>query len=145
MSEKLNWIDGQALPEWGEGPDKRLTRIAADERLPALYSEWLADACNHPSKVIIETTDSLGRTLYFEHCEHCGLRTSSAISHAKANNASRNTPANTWMRGTKAIPRSARNGLTPWSGRLRRRPRHQSRSYDDYLRSERGNAALPRS
>ena len=84
MSERANWIDTIAMPEWGAGPDGRSTKISDDTRFAELFAEWQDDCCRHPSTVIVETADSLGRPLFFRFCEHCGLKLSSAIAHAKA-------------------------------------------------------------
>lgn len=136
MSARSNWIDTTPIPEWGVGPDGRSVRIADDARLADLFAEWQDDACKHPSSVIVETADSLGRSLFFSFCEHCGLKLSSAIAHAKAG-----TPSE-----YSAVYMEARNdGYTTerkaWLDRItsdaaERCQGPNREAYSDYLRSD---------
>lgn len=133
---KLNWVDTQPLPKCGTGPDKRLVMIDADVRLPALYAEWLADACRHPSVVIVLSPDSAGRDQYYQFCEHCGLKISSAIKHEKATNVSDYDAAFMQARN-EGYCDERQDALNRIANAAAERMQPENRkSYDDYLRSE---------
>jgi hypothetical protein len=134
---KKHWCDEQDLPEWGIGPDARPVKIDDDERLPQLFAEWQADACSHPVAVTTREPDSLGRPQYFERCDHCGLKLSSAVSHQIASartidgrgREEMDTIAQRYVTSRRqqleAITRAAAERCQPGN----------RQSYDDYLRS----------
>lgn len=136
MTVRSNWIDTTAMPEWGTGPDGRSTKIGEDARLADLFAEWQDDACRHPATVIVETADSLGRPLFFRFCEHCGLKLSSAIAHARAGTPSDYTAV--WMEARNdgyVTERKAR--LDKLIADAAERCQGSNReAYSDYLRSD---------
>lgn len=136
MVARTNHIDTVAMPEWGTAPDGRRAKIAHDERLPALFSDWQADACAHAAQVLVEHKDSLGRKLFFRHCEHCGLKLSSAIAHEKAGNPSDYTPAD-MAAAAEGYVADRQGRLDKISSQAAQRCQEANRaSYDDYLRSD---------
>jgi hypothetical protein len=136
QSCKLNYIDESPLPEWGTGPDGRPTRIDSDARLPGLFREFLADACRHPIKIVVKTRDSLDRAIFFRHCEHCGLKLSSAIAHDKVGNVSHLTAADMENR-SEAYTRARKERRDKIVSDAADRAQGGNRdSYADYLRSD---------
>lgn len=135
--DKRHYCDEQPLREWGQGTDGRPVKIDADERLPALYAEWQADACSHPATIVVCEPDSLERPQYFERCDHCGLKLSSAISHEKAKAAGISDRTREDVEALSARYTNERRSrydamLTAAAERCQGLNRQ---SYDDYLRS----------
>lgn len=135
---KLHYCDEQALPEWGVGPDGRPVKITSDERLPALFAEWRADACDHPIILIVHEPDSLGRAQYFERCGHCGLKLSSAIPHSavSAQNLSKKTREEL-EHAAQHYTAGRRQRFNAMAAAAAERCQPANRqSYEDYLRSD---------
>lgn len=133
---KLNYVDEAALPEWGATPDGRAVKIDMDERLPALFAAWQDDACSHPRKVIVERADSLGRPQFFEFCEDCGLKVSSAIAHYRVSKASDYT-ADVLEARNRSYVADRKEALTRITTQAAERSQSGNRiAYDDYLRSD---------
>jgi len=134
---KRHYIDTTVMPAWGAGPDGRATRLDDDTRLPVQFAEWQKDACDHPDKATVLREDSLGRAQYYEHCKHCGMRLSSAISHAKVGVVS-DMPAMEFDRLSGAYEQERRAQLDRIVARAAERCQGGNReAYDDYLRSDR--------
>src|SRR5690606_25397766 len=135
---KKHYCDEQTMPEWGVGPDGRPVKLDGDARLPGLYAEWDADACQHPHTIVVLEPDSLGRPQYFERCDHCGLKLSSAIGHAAARKLGVSDVTREQVeelarryvaerrRAFDAMARAAAERCQPAN----------RQSYDDYLRSD---------
>lgn len=137
VSTKKHFCDEQVVPEWGTGPDGRPVKISGDIRLPILFAEWERDACDHPHSIITCEPDSLGRDQYFERCDQCGLKLTSAIAHgaAKARGVSEITRDRIEAVAQQYVARR-RRALDKISKDAAERCQPENRqSYDDYLRS----------
>lgn len=136
VQHKLNYIDTNPMPEWGTGSDGRAVKITGDERLPGIYAEWQADACQHTSTVIVQRDDSLGRPQFFRFCEHCGLRLSSAIAHDRAGKPSDYT-ADYMEARNEGYTQERKQRLDQITSQAAERSQSGNRTaYDDYLRSD---------
>lgn len=131
-------IDERELPEWGTGEDGRRVKIVADERLPALYAAWLADACQHPRTLIIRFVNAGGATMHQRSCPDCGMYSTHWV---KKEDAEREGIATEWSRDRLASVsnryRSEReahfNGMIN-AAADRMQPVNRAAN-DDYLRS----------
>lgn len=133
---RLNYADTLPQPEWGTGADGRAVKIDADERLPALYAEWQADACRHSRTCTVKRDDSLGRPQYFEFCEDCGLKLSTAIAHSQVRQVSEHT-ADYLEALNQSYDRDRRASRDRLANDAAERCQSGNReAYDDYLRSD---------
>lgn len=134
--QKLNYVDQARRPEWGTGPDGRATMIDADERLAALFAQWQADACRHPRKVMVQRDDSLGRPQFFEFCEDCGLKLSSAVAHSRVRALSEHSAEMLEARN-ESYTRDRKATLDKIANDAAERCQSGNReAYADYLRSD---------
>ena len=83
-----NWVDQRDVPEWGHGPDGRYVKIKGDPVAAQAYEKWRAQECQHSECAIVERKDALNRPIFNRYCTECGLRMSSAISHATVSEVS---------------------------------------------------------
>lgn len=136
QSTPQHYLDTIEMPDWGTAPDGRRANIASDARLPGLFADWVADACQHTSRIVVRRDDSIGRPQYYGFCEHCGLKLSSAIAHHKVGTPSDYSAADMEERSGDYL-RERQAQLDRITTQAAERAQSENRaSYDDYLRSD---------
>jgi len=88
-------VDERDLPEWGTAEDGRRVKIVSDERLPSLFAEWQADACQHTRTLIIRFVNAGGATMHQRSCPDCGMYSAHWV---KKEDAEREGVATEWSR-----------------------------------------------
>ncbi|NML93786.1 HNH endonuclease [Novosphingobium olei] len=68
----LHPVDESECPQWGTAEDGRRVLLKGDERLPALFAQWQADACRHSHRVVIRFTNAGGQAMHQHCCTGCG-------------------------------------------------------------------------
>lgn len=77
-------IDETPKPLWAKGPDGRMVNISGDERFDGLFTDWLADACQHERPAIVKSANAGNQWMYRWYCRDCGCKLSSNIKAAAA-------------------------------------------------------------
>ncbi len=133
---KRHYVDTLPIPQWGKAPDGRQAKLDNDERLPAIYQQWVIDACDHPQTAVVRQPDSLGRDQYYERCGHCGLRISSAIAHAKVKTVT-DRPVSDFEEMERRYCDDRQRAYDAMTrGAAERAQGGNREQYDDYLRSD---------
>lgn len=131
-------IDETPKPTWAKGPDGRHVNISKDDRIDALYADWLADACIHERPAIVRSINSGNQVMYRWYCRDCGCKLSSNIRADAALEQKVFDVDLDSLASRSNLYRSQREGwLTRISEEAAERAQAGNRAeYDDYLRSD---------
>lgn len=133
----LHWIDQSEKPAWGTAPDGRRVKIEGDERLDALFSEWQADACQHPRRVTIRWVNGGGAFMHQRFCFDCGTKVSQFLKKEDAEREGiSETTKDTLASKHRAYEASRQASLNKIANDAAERCQPGNRiAYDDYLRT----------